>query len=160
MTYAAAISAALRPPLRGHLRCDALGGSPVDLALVAVAAADAWATGAALPAPPCAARLLTACKRVSQRHHIYVAGEHHARASAALSAIADAINAVTPAVARPAVLCAVLLDLLNDRTAPGFGAVSDELARIDRECSRVVDGVSVERIASEIAERVREEFGR
>lgn len=140
---------------------DAGDCTPVDLALVAVAAADAWATGAGLPPPRgyLARRLLAACKRVAARHRIFVTPSHHARARRSMTAMADAINAIEPSSARAAVLCAVLLDLLNDREAHAFGAVSDELSRVDRECHRP-EGVDIERIAAEIADRVREEHGR
>lgn len=106
-----------------------------------------------------ARRLLAACKRVAARHRIFVTPSHHARARRSMTAMADAINAIEPSSARAAVLCAVLLDLLNDREAHAFGAVSDELSRVDRECHRP-EGVDIERIAAEIADRVREEHGR
>ena len=133
--------------------------APMDLALVAVAAADAWANGNGLPRPRAylATLLATACEKVARRHHAFVSGDYHARASRALSRMAELVNA-EPVSVRAAVLATVLLDLLNDRAESGFGDVSRVLARIDRECPRTA-GHDVERIADRIAERVRQECG-
>ena len=88
---------------------------------------------------------------VCGRHHQRVTAGHHARAGRALDAIADAANAAPPED-RGAVLCALLLDLLNDRTEPGFARVSSELARIDRALGERPDAVRAAAIA---ADRVR-----
>ena len=72
-----------------------------------------------------------------------------------MHAMADAINA--SAEPRVSVLCAVLLDLLNDRAEPAFAALSRELTRLDRVLPR---GEGVEQRASEIAEMIRGEMGR
>lgn len=134
------------------------GSAPVDLALVATAAADAWAHGNGLPRPRpyLAGRILAACKRVGTRHHIFVDSDHHARAASALTRMAAAINAL-PAASRAAVLCATLLDLLNDRSESEFAALSDALARLDRECPRAEGD---EGRASALADAIREELGR
>lgn len=150
----------LTAPLRATapmVRADAGDRSPMDVALVAVAAADGWAQGNGLPPPRAylAGRLLDACKRVQRRHHALVTESYHARAGRCLDALAGAVNAA-PAPVRAAVLASVLLDLLNDRPEPAFAAVSDALARVDRECPRD-PAHDAERIASVIAERVREE---
>jgi len=58
---------------------------------------------------------------------------------------------------RATVLCAVLLDLLNDRSEPEFAALSRELTRLDRVLPR---GEGVEQRASQIAEMIRGEMGR
>ncbi len=135
----------------GASLCVSPGG--ISLALVAVAAADQWAQGAGLPAPRAwvARRILAACARVQRRHHVLASGFAHGRAVAALDRIADGVNAC-PEPARPAVLCAVLLDLLNDRTEDAFRAVSDELTRLDRELVRSPDA---EAAGARIAEGLR-----
>jgi hypothetical protein len=139
-------------------RPRALQGTPgaVSLALVAVAAADQWAQGAGLPAPRAwvARRILAACARVQRRHHVLASGFAHGRAVAALDRIADGVNAC-PAPTRPAVLCAVLLDLLNDRPEDAFRAVSDELTRLDRELVRVDGAEPPEAVGARIAEGLR-----
>jgi len=113
------------------LRYDATDGAAVDLALVAVAACDAWASGTSgVPRPPLAAQILAACKRVGRTHHIFVSEHAHVRARTAMATIATRVNAVEPAMLRPAVLCALLLDLLNDRHEPAFARVSDTLSRL------------------------------
>ena len=136
------------------------GSAPVDLALLAVAAADGWASGNGLPRPRAylADRLLAACRRAGRRHHIYADGAYHSRAGRALGRMATLVNEA-PAPVRAAVLCAVLLDLLNDRGEEAFAGVSEVLTRLDRECPRA-PGHDVEALASVIAERVREEMGR
>lgn len=150
---------ALVAPSRGvALRVDAADGAAVDLALVAVAAVDAWCDGAGLtaPRPWVAQRLRAACRRTGERHHIRVTGGYHAAAGGSLRAMATAINA-EPEGARAAVLCAVLLDLLNDRVEPEFRGVSEELARLDGECSRPA-GYAVEAAGSRIADSVRRAY--
>ena len=138
----------------GASLCVSPGG--ISLALVAVAAADQWAQGAGLPAPRAwvARRILAACARVQRRHHVLASGFAHGRAVAALDAIADGVNAC-PAPMRPAVLCAVLLDLLNDRPEDAFRAVSDELTRLDRELVRVEGAEPPEAAGARIAEGLR-----
>lgn len=133
------------------------GTAPVDLALVATAAADAWCSGAGLPPPRAylAERIVRACRKVGARHHLFVDGTYHARAKAALDRVADAINALAPELRAP-VLCVALMDLLNDRAEVEFTALSAELARLDREYPR--EGTEVEHEASRIAEAVREEM--
>lgn len=134
------------------------GTAPVDLALVATAAADAWCSGAGLPPPRAylAGRILRACRRVGARHHLLVDGAYHARCSAAMARMATEINAL-PTDVRAATLCAVLLDLLNDREEAGFTLLSAEIARLDKELPR---GEGVEAEASRIADGIREEMGR
>lgn len=130
----------------------------VDLALVAVAAADAWCNGNGLPRPRAwpARRILAACRKAGARHHLAVTGGYYARAVAALDALASAVNA-EPEPQRAATLCAVLLDLLNDRAEPAFAAVSHELTRLDGELPR---GEGVECAAARIADSVRDAFAR
>jgi hypothetical protein len=91
---------------------------------------------------------------VQRRHHVLASGHAHGRAVAALDRIADGVNAC-PAPTRPAVLCAVLLDLLNDRTEDAFRAVSDELTRLDRELVRVDGAEPPEAVGARIAEGLR-----
>lgn len=155
MSAALSLLTAPRAPRAVVLRPSVPSTAPPDLALVAVAAADCWASGAGLPPPRpyLAGRLLAACTRAGARHHLYVRAEQHARAGSVLTAIADGVNAA-PEPLRRAVLCAVLLDLLNDRAEPAFARVSDELARIDRE----VRAEGADGIAAEIAEKVRERW--
>ena len=157
---AALLGALVAPSRAVALRVDADAGA-VDLALVAVAAADAWAHGhgllhAATPSVTRGAwtRLARACATVCERHHQRVTAGHHARAGRALGAIADAANAA-PAEDRGALLCALLLDLLNDRGERGFAAVSGELARIDRA---IGERPGAMRAAALAADRVRHEM--
>lgn len=136
------------------------GAAPVDVALIATASADAWAHGHGLPRPrPYLADLMAqACRRVCARHHAFVDGAYHARATRALDHLSDGVNAL-PAEVRPAVLCVALLDLLNDREEREFASLCAVLSRLDRECPRV-PGHDVESLASRIADRIREEFAR
>lgn len=136
------------------------GDDPVDLALIATAAADAWAQGNGLPAPRAylSGRVAQVCRRVSTRRHAFVDGAYHARASRTLDRLAAEVNA-SPMPVRAAVLCGVLLDLLNDRPEAEFAALSDVLARVDRECPRAPER-DVEALASRIADAIREEFAR
>lgn len=135
------------------------GRDPVDLAVVAVACAETWARGQEVAPPPAPfpAHITRACRLVYRRHHLLVDGEVFARASKALTWILSAAKR-QPAPARHAVLCAVLLDLLNDRPEEAFAGVSDVLTRVDRACSR--GDVDVEGTAGEIAAAAREEFAR
>jgi hypothetical protein len=156
---AAAILATLATGGSAHpMRVHAGDARGVDLALVAVAAAHQWALGNGAPPPRAwvAARILRACQRVERDHRIGVTSGHHARASAAMDAIVDALDGA-PAESRAAVLCALLLDLLNDRREPAFAAVSRELARLDTELAR---GEGAEVIAARAADSVREAFAR
>lgn len=159
---ASLLGALTSPPRPSDSWVRAADASAVDLALVAVAAADAWACGGGLPhaATPDVtrgawARLARACQVVCARHHQRVTAGHHARAGRALAAIADATNAA-PGDDRGAVLCALLLDLLNDRGEPGFAAVSRELARIDRAIGARHEAVLM---ASVAADQARQAFG-
>lgn len=152
---AAAIAAALPPPRVRALRCHATDVAAVDLALVAVAAVDSWASGTSgLPRPPRAAAILAACHRVSRRHSILVSGGHHKRAAGALTTIATRVNAHPAPEARGALLCALVLDLLNDRAEDGFGAVSDALSSLHLAAPGDVD-----RVASSLADELRATFG-
>lgn len=136
------------------------GVAPVDVALIATASADAWAHGHGMPRPrPYLADLVAqACKRVCARHHAFVDGTYHARATRTLDRLGDEVNAL-PESLRPAVLCVALLDLLNDRPEPAFTSLSAVLSRLDRECPRA-PGHDVEALASRIADAIREEFAR
>jgi hypothetical protein len=136
------------------------GAAPVDLALIATASADAWAHGNGLPRPRAylCDLMAQACRRVCARHHAFVDGAYHARATRTLNRIGEEVNA-TPQPVRAAVLCVALLDLLNDRPEREFTALSGVLSRLDRECPRA-PGHDVEALASRIADAIREEFAR
>ena len=110
-----------------------------------------------MPRPPAPhdRDVLAACKAVSRAHRITTDDGYKGRCVRAMHAMADAINA--SAEPRASVLCAVLLDLLNDRAEPAFAALSRELTRLDRVLPR---GEGVEQRASEIAEMIRGEMGR
>lgn len=133
------------------------GSARLDLALIATAAADSWCTSASVPRPPAPhdRDVLAACKAVSRAHRITTDDGYKARCVRAMHTMADEINASPEP--RATVLCAVLLDLLNDRHEPAFAALSRELTRLDRVLPR---GEGVEQRASEIAEMIRGEMGR
>lgn len=132
------------------------GNAPQDLALIATAAADQWCSsmGAFRPPFPHSRDILAACKAVGREHRIRTDGAYHARSRRALTLMAEQINASPEP--RATVLCAVLLDLLNEREEPAFAALSRELTRLDRMLPR---GEGVEARASEIAEMIRAEMG-
>jgi len=148
-SLAVAVVTAVRPECRGD--------APVDLALIATAAADQWCCSTTLPRPPFphSRDVLLACKRAGHAHRIRTDGAYHARSRRALTIMAAEINA--SAEPRATVLCAVLLDLLNDRHEPEFAALSRKLTRLDRVLPR---GEGVEARASQIAEMIRGEMGR
>lgn len=119
-----------------------------DLALLATAAADAWAQGKHIPAPSAKAAwwLLRACRAVGRRHHITVTDAYAGRCRVVLERLLVLV-CEQPAERRRAVLCGVLLDLLNDRGETGFADVSDALARVDRELApTAADTVAAARI--------------
>lgn len=140
-----------------HVTTPHRGSAPIDLAMIATAAADSWCTSASVPRPPAPhdRDVLAACKAVSRAHRLTTDDAYKARCVRAMTRMADAINA--SAEPRATVLCAVLLDLLNDRPEPAFAALSRELTRLDRVLPR---GEGVEARASEIAEMIRGEMGR
>lgn len=140
-----------------HVTTPHRGNARLDLALIATAAADSWCTSASVPRPPAPhdRDVLAACKRVSRAHRITTDDGYKARCVRAMTRMAAEINA--SAEPRATVLCAVLLDLLNDRAEPEFAALSRELTRLDRVLPR---GEGVEARASEIAEMIRREMGR
>ena len=140
-----------------HVTTPHRGNARLDLALIATAAADSWCTSESVPRPPAPhdRDVLAACKRVSRAHRITTDDGYVGRWVPAMPAMAGQINA--RAGPRASVLCAVLLDLLNDRAEPAFAALSRELTRLDRVLPR---GEGVEQRASEIAEMIRGEMGR
>lgn len=144
------------PPLRGPRRVVCEPPAP-DLALLATAAADAWAQGRHIPAPSfrAAYRLLRACRAVGRQHRITVTDGYAGRCHAVLTRL-FALVCELPEGRRRAVFCCVLLDFLNDRADPAFGAVSDALAAVDRELAPTdEDTARASRIADVIRWEVR-----
>lgn len=129
-----------------------------DLALLATACADAWAQGKHIPAPSYKAawRLLRACRAVGRRHHITVSGAYADACRVVLERLLVLVCEV-PDGRRRAVLCGVLLDLLNDRGEQGFGEVSDALALVDRELAPSIEDTLA---AARIADVIRGEVSR